>query len=133
MALFEVQKAVYARLLADAGVSALVGARIYDELPPDEPAYPYVHLGEMLTSRFDVKEAAGWEVELTIHVWSRYRGKKEAQNVLDAVEATLNRAALVVTGYAVVSCDVVQLLNLEDADGLTRHGVARLRVVLQSA
>lgn len=131
MALFEVQKAVRSKLAAASGVTALVSTRIYDELPASEPTYPYIQFGEMLTERFDVKESAGWDVELTLHVWSRGRGKKQAQDVLDAIEAALNRGTLTVTGYAVVSCDIRQLLNFEDADGMTRHGVARLRVVLQ--
>jgi len=133
MALFELQKAVLAKMLATGGVTALVGARIYDELPAAEPTYPYVHLGEMMTDRFDTKDGAGWDVELTLHVWSRYRGKKQTQDVLDALEVALNRAVLTVTGYAAVNCEIMQMMNLEDADGLTRHGVARLRVVLQSA
>jgi hypothetical protein len=40
----DLQKAVVARLKADAGVTALVGQRIYDRVPPDA-VFPYVSLG----------------------------------------------------------------------------------------
>lgn len=42
----ELQKAIYNRLVADAGVSGIVGAGVYDHVPADAN-FPYVHLGEV--------------------------------------------------------------------------------------
>ncbi len=129
--IFAVQQAVYAALISSAALNALVNGRIYDEVPVAEPTYPYLSIGETITNRFDTKDWVGWDIEMTLHIWSRYRGKKETEQISAAVEDALHRQTLNVSGGSFVRMDVIQRMSFEDSDGLTRHGVVRLQIISQ--
>lgn len=125
-----VQQAIYAALTGNAALQALLGnpARIYDHVP-DTPVYPYVTLGETFAGDFDTKSFDGMDQDVVLHVWSRYRGKKEAKQILGAIHDVLNKQPLSVTGQNFVLCQFTFGQVFDDPDGLTRHGVARYRVL----
>lgn len=85
------QQAVYQRLLADPGVTAVVGAGVYDALPPGPVPRTYVSLGpEDVRDRSDA-EAAGALHRFTISVISEAAGFAEAKAAAGAVgDALLN-------------------------------------------
>ena len=92
------QAAVVAALGADAGVSALVGTRIYD-VPPREVTFPYVTIGPANVTDWSTSTEAGAEHRLELHIWSRQRGKKETYEIMAALEAALDeRRRLPLTG-----------------------------------
>src|SRR5690606_3291118 len=96
------QKGVVAALKANAGVSALVGARVYDE-PPQKPVLPYIRLGNIVPRplRTDGKQAA--RVNFGIEVHSRPdAGRVEATQIAEAVVAALDEAPVTVAGLALV-------------------------------
>jgi len=125
-----VQQAIFAKLGADAAVKALIGdpARIYDHIP-DAPTFPYVGIGEAFSDQFDTKSWDGMDQDVVLHVWSRYRGKKEAKQIMGAIHDALNKQPLTVTGHNFVLCQFTFGQVFDDPDGLSRHGVARYRVV----
>lgn len=125
------QKAVHAVLLADAGVSAAVGDRIYDAVPRD-PAFPYLTLGDIATSDWSTGTELGAEHRLTLHVWSRGRGKAECAAALGAIEAALHDAALSLDGHTLVNLRFVAAEVRRERDGITWHGVARFRAVTEA-
>ena len=129
---YAVQAAVRAALVANATFTALVGTRVYDHVP-ELATFPYVTIGESTAIPFDVKDKTGMEQTLTLHCWSRYRGRKECKDVLSAIYGVLNRATLTVTGHTFVDCLWEFAETYEDPDGLTRHGVARYRVITQES
>lgn len=126
------QEAVVTALKADAGVKALIGdpARVYDDHPVSAPVMPYVTMGNVSGAPFDTKTTIGREVDLTIDVWSDYRGRKQAELIMQAIYAALHRATLSVTGYSFVNGVFTGSDSFIDADGLTRHGVIRFRFTL---
>lgn len=126
--LWAVQQAVHAALVADAGVQALVGTRVHDHVP-DAPTFPYLVVGESVAAPFDTKSWNGLDHDATVHAWSRHRGQKEAKQMLDAVHACLHAAAFAVAGHGLVLCRLAFVQVFDDPDGLTRHGVARYRIV----
>ena len=133
MSLFEIQKAIDDKLAADSAVQALLGnpARLYDAVPPSMPLMPYVTYGEMIKADFDTKTSNGHDVELTIHSWSSYRGKKETEDILQAIYNCLHRQPLTATGYTIMQMRVIAQQSFMDSDGLTRHGVARVRIIVE--
>jgi Protein of unknown function (DUF3168) len=126
------QKAVFAALVADSGVGALIGDRIYDA-PPRDPAYPYASFGEARVLDWSTGTEQGAEHRLTLHVWSRERGKSECLAVMEAVDAVLDDAALALDGHALVNLRFETADARRDADGITWHGVMRFRAVTEAA
>jgi hypothetical protein len=91
-AMQEVQAAIFQTLQADTGLAALVGTRIFDEVPAglDEESYPYVHIAEASEQPDgDTWTSKNRVVSLKINVWSRAKGWKEAQAVLDELIGVL--------------------------------------------
>ncbi len=122
------QTALYARLANYAPLSALADA-VYDHVPQDA-AFPYVQVGEIDGTEWDTDTSLGSDDTVTIHVWSRYRGRLETHQIQDAIYGALHRHALAVDGAHVVTVEFEFADSLLDPDGLTRHGVQRFRVLL---
>ena len=70
------QKAIHAQLIADAGLTALLGGpRIYDDVPR-QPAFPYVTYGGCTVRDWSTGTDDGDEHTVTMHVWCRAAGRK---------------------------------------------------------
>lgn len=126
-----------ATLLNVAGLTALVGARIYDDVP-QSPTFPFVWY-EVRESR-DMRGfgTGGFpEVELRVHAFSQYEGAKEAQSVIQKVIELLRDQPLTVTGYAhagLVFYDETVLLPNELIAGVKcRELVAMFRIYVQES
>lgn len=130
--LYAVQAAIKTSLLADATFTASVGTRVYDHVP-DSPTFPFVTVGESTAIPFDTKDLTGMEQTVTLHVWSRYRGRKEVKDIMAAAYDVLNRGTLSVSGHVFHDCTFEFADTFVDPDGLTYHGVARYRVITQES
>ena len=130
--LFAAQETVYTRLAADATLKTLIGnpVRLYDVVPPSS-AYPYVTLGDALVRELDTKDGTGFVQELVFEAWSRYRGRKELKNIMQAIYDSLHRASLTVSGCTFVDCRFLAAATRLDDDGLTLHGTLRFRLLVQ--
>lgn len=120
---FEIQKAVFAKLSA-------LSYPVYDDVP-DNAAAPYVVIGDDTLIEFDSDGISGFEATVTIHTWSTYRGKKQIKEMQGAIYDLLHRAELIVSGYNFIGCDSEYSESLLDADGVTRHGVQRFRILIR--
>lgn len=88
------QAAVYQHLTNDAGVAALVGADIYDAMPPGTPPGTYVTLGpEDVRDRSDY-EHGGARYRLVISVVTDASGFHGAKMVAGAISDALAGANL---------------------------------------
>lgn len=121
-------------------LSALVGnvsgVTIYDHVPfepegsPDAN-FPYGTVGDAETHPFDNDTDLGTYVDTTVHVWSRYKGRKEVDAAMDVIYGLLHRATLTAAGYKIVDC-LFQFSDVfVESDGETRHGVIRFRLTIQ--
>jgi Protein of unknown function (DUF3168) len=91
------QSAVYQQLLGDAGVSALVGAAIYDALPTGDLPQTYVSLGpENVRDRSD-KTGAGALHLFTVSVVTQTAGFGAAKAVAAAIGDALAGANLILS------------------------------------
>lgn len=130
--LFNVQQAVLAALSTDAGVKSVLGEppRLYDHVPPDA-VFPYVACGPAHVEPYDAKNARGFDLVLTLNIWSRHRGGKETRAIFQALYDALHRAPLAVVGQTFLYCDFHSADFALDSDGLTYHAAARFTLVTQ--
>jgi hypothetical protein len=122
--------AIRAAALAHAGVQALVGARLYDDPPPDV-MFPYVTLGRAGSRTVDASGGEALEHAVTLHVWSRHGGRAEALDVLAALRGALHNAPLTVAGRRLVLLFAQFSDTFRAGDGRTTHGVLRLRAITE--
>lgn len=107
----------------------IAGGRVVDHTPsPEEVAYPYVEIGDTQILSDDVQCSGGVEEFLSLHIWSRYEGQKEAREIAAAISSLFHAQSLTVTGYSLVTFTVQQVRIFDDPDGLTRHGVLTLHI-----
>lgn len=128
-----VQAAILARL---SGYAPLSDVAITDHViqPADTGAqsFPYVVIGEDSFSEWDTDNSLGADGEIVLHTWSRERGRKQVKTIQGYLYSALHHFDLSVTGYALVTLDFVSSESFLDPDGLTRHGVSRFRVLVDS-
>jgi len=141
-----IQQAIFTKLRADAPLGAMlptslfdgdVGKAVYDRPPASNYSelavgvFPFVVIGDDTAAEFDTDDSEGQETTVTIHAWSRYPGKKEVKQVLDAIYNALHNKSLTVTGQIVIFIFFEFMETIADPDGLTQHGVIRFRLLTQ--
>ena len=125
------QKAIHARLSGDAGLLALLGsARIFDETP-QRAELPYVTFGQSSMRDFSTATEAGHEHLLTINVWSRAAGRKEAHAIMLAIRNALHDAVLTLQDHRLVNLRHEFSEARREDDGDTIHGLIRFRAVTE--
>lgn len=132
MSSLELQKAIVARLKADAGVTTLATGGVHDQ-PPSGVTFPYVSIGpdQVIPDRADCYD--GSEVVLQVDVWSREVGFPEAKRIAEAVRAALTDAPLALAGHRLVDIAFVESRTLRDPDGLTSHAALTFRALTEPA
>jgi hypothetical protein len=128
---WDLQRAVYEALTADAPLIAMLGGEsLYDHVPQDA-TFPFVVLDQTRIADWSTGTEAGSEHQLTLHVWSRYRGKAESYAIADTIRAALDEAALGLADNRLVNLRH-QFSDLKrDEDGETWHAVLRFRAVTE--
>ena len=79
--------ALYAALNNDAALRALITG-IYD-MPPDNAVSPYIQVGATQEVSDELLDNTGAEITTTLHIWSRYAGRKEVLRICELVRAAL--------------------------------------------
>lgn len=128
---FALQQALHACLTSNANVlTALGGPRVYDDVP-ERAQFPYVTIGQTTERDWSTGSEDGSEHTLTLHVWSRAAGRKEANAVIAAARAALHDAALTLDGHRLINLRHEFSDARRDPDGETFHGTARFRAVTE--
>lgn len=129
----ELQKAIRDALIADAAfVSLLGGAKIYDHAPAQTP-YPYVTFGRTAGYDWSTGTERGLEQLLTLHVWSKGKGKAEAETIVARLRSLLEQGGLALETHHLVSL-VFDYAEVRYDDDLTLyHGLLRFRALLEIA
>lgn len=114
------QAAIYAAMTA-------AGLVVFDK-PGENQPFPYQTIGESSVIEEGTKTENADEHFETIHIWSRYSGFKECKDLASkTVEALSGYNYSSVIGYKVRFLGVDSANFLTDPDGLTRHGVVRVK------
>lgn len=99
--LLAVQTAVYGVLSVDATLLALCPD--IENFEPTDPPARFILVGNAIERTWNTfggtSAGWGWHCELTVHIYSYYRGELEALQILSRVTALLNHQPLTVTGY----------------------------------
>ena len=129
-----IQSAVYGALTdSTALMSEVVG--VYDNVPQAvdsgvSTSFPYVTIGEDVITEWNTDDSQGCVGSITIHTWSRAKGRKETKAIQGLIRAALARQELTVTGFTFVTVEYEGEQSFLDADGETRHGVSTFRITL---
>jgi hypothetical protein len=135
--LANLRTSIYSRLSGYSALTTLLSSSgaIYEFVPQEladtDAEFPFLFIGDMDASEFDADDRTGARVPITLHAWSRYRGKKECAEILDACYDALHRyTALAVTGYNVIDVQWDGSQIMRDPDGLTYHGIGTFAVLM---
>lgn len=127
---FDLQTIIYSTLNGDSTLDGIVGNnRIFDNVPQDTD-YPYVVIGNESAVNRGTKTIDGNEYTVDIEVWSQYRGKKEIKDAMERIYALFHDTTYSVSGADMVVSQVRNVITLVESDGLTRHGVITLSVIV---
>ncbi len=130
-AAFALQQAIFSKLSGDATtLSALGGPRIYDDVPA-RAEFPFMTFGQSTERDWSTGTDQGYEHTITLHAWSRGRGRKEAQAVISAARDALHDQNLSLTGHRLINLRHEYSEVRRDNDGETFHGIARFRAVTE--
>ena len=128
---WELQKAIFAALIADAPLLALLGgARVYDDVPRGA-VLPYVSFGPSTTRDWSTGTETGSEHAVTLRVWSKAGGEKQVHLVLEAIRTALHDTSLVLAGHRLISLRHELSDAARGSDGEIYAGVARFRAVTE--
>lgn len=128
----ETLKAVFDRLSNDSDIIAIVGSRVYNQVPQapkNIPARPYIHFFLVSANDWGTKNELAYEMEIQVDCWTEWRGDKQALGMVDAViAATHNQPLTLVNGQNVLMQHSGTNI-IDEQDGLNHHGVVRLRLL----
>ena len=128
---FALQKAIFEKLTSDAPtLAALGGPRVYDDAPA-RTEFPFVTFGQSSERDWSTGSDEGYEHLVTLHVWSRARGRREAEQVIAAARAALHDQDLALAGHRLINLRHEFSEARRDSDGETFHGIARFRAVTE--
>lgn len=128
-AVTDISRALHSALEADFRVQDALGspARLYDN-PPEDPIFPYLTYGPLRSEDISTDDAQITAHLVTLHVWSRYTGRAQALALLGVIATVLTQAPLNLTNSALVNRHILYTDIFRASDGLTLHGILRLRI-----
>lgn len=124
----EIYQAVYTTL------SSGVTQEVYDNVPQDldNSQYPYIRLEGTDQLPWDTDDENGFFGSFRVHVWSRYKGQKEVEEIQKNVYDALHRVSIAdTTNFQIVGVIQERSNILLDPDGETRHGVQQYRIIYE--
>jgi hypothetical protein len=126
------QQAVFAELSVNAQVQTALGdpPRLYDAVPRDA-VFPYAVLGDGQENDWSTASESGSEHILTIHVWSRDNGHREAKQIAAAIRGALDGVNLSITGFTLVDLRFQSADHARQPDGDTWRASLRFRALTE--
>ena len=127
---FELQKTIFTTLNGDNTITSTFSATVHDHVPQGT-SFPYIVIGEeTMTDESSAKTLDFNNFTLTIHIFSRNRGRKEAKQIMARIYELLHNQNLSVTGADHINTRFEFSDVIKENDGLTYHGVQRFRTIL---
>lgn len=127
----ELQKAIHTALVADGALTALLGGPyVYDDVPRTA-RMPYVTFAGSTLRDWSTGGEEGHEHILTLNVWSRANGAREAHDIASSLRSILHLASLTLPGHRLINFRHEASDTIRDVDGETIRGVVRYRAVTE--
>jgi Protein of unknown function (DUF3168) len=124
------QQAIFSALSASSDLQALIGTRLFDEVPR-ESAFPYAVIGDDVETNYDTATEAGSQHIADVDIWSRGGGHKESKSIADVVRTTLDGAALSPSGQTLVGIRYQGADFVRQTDGETYRATLHFRAVME--
>lgn len=125
----ELQAAIWRALAGDPAVSAIVGARVFDDVPHEaeniSTAFPRVTIGDQSALFQGTDDRDMVEVEFTVHAWSRAPGRRECLDLVSAIVQALHRRSHPTTLGTSCFMNYAAHEVTKETDGETYHGQVR--------
>lgn len=131
-ALAQIQEALVAKLKTDTQLMALITG-VFDYSPiPINQAFPYLVVGDSTEIDDSVLSDIGYDTTITMHIWSKYAGFKEARTILGNLNRLFNHKSLTLSSQRCVGTwyEFSQPLN-DPTDNTIRHMPVRYRIKVQ--
>lgn len=128
------QEALLAALAGDAGVQAVFGVPArFVERAGEDLAFPHAVVERHEVRPADSAGVAGGEHVLTFSVHSRWDGRADMVQAVQALRAGLEGAEPVVEGARVVLMHALYADVFRASDGRSYRGLLKVRVVVEAA
>jgi len=116
-------------------LNTALSVSVYDNVPQPSDGgsktdYPYITIGEDVLTVWDTATESGTSASITVHTWSRAKGRKETKDLQGLIYSALHKQALSVSGYQFIGCDWESSQSFLDSDGDTRHGIQTFRILI---
>jgi len=122
---FEIQKAIYELLTADATLMGMVNS-VYDRVT-EGAEFPYIVIGESVSRDWSTKTTNGQQILLALHVYSRSGGRKQTAEILDRIYNLLHQGTVSLSGHLLIAMRFEFGDITLESDQLTYHGAIRFR------
>ncbi len=130
-AAWSLQMAIYKTLAENSEITTRLGAaRVYDRVPRNA-TFPYITFGRTRVLDWSTSTEQGEEHTLSLHVWSREKGRQFVLKTMDAIVRALDHAPLNVMDHHVISFQHERSEAVLEADRRTHHGMMRFRVITE--
>lgn len=127
----ELQGAIFARLIDDSGVRALVGMNVLDDVPQGV-TLPYVTMGPTEGQSDDAECIPADDITFQIDCWSKAPGFVEVRRIAGAVRRALE-AEISLEGNAMVNFQHRQTRVFRDPGGVLSHAAMTFQATIERA
>lgn len=127
------QTAVFQALRNDAALTGLLGSGHVFDGAPAGTAFPYVSFGRTSVYDWSTDTESGREQLFSLHVWSRSKGRKETQDIMERIEIRLGEGLDPLNGWHLVNLRLEFSETRFDDDLSLQHGLLRFRAMLEAA
>ena len=131
LALMEVQRALYTKLIGDGVLMGMVTG-IYD-LVPQETAVPYIVIGDGNQNLYGSDAVNVTECKLDLHIWTDVRGRKTALAIMNRLYALIHLGTLTLTGFQLVTLRAEQASTALVEQGTYLSGTLTVLVTVAEA
>ncbi|MEM9988850.1 MAG: DUF3168 domain-containing protein [Pseudomonadota bacterium] len=130
-ATWSLQTGLYTYISTDSDLQSYIGnpVRLYDNVPA-EVIFPFVTLGEASSQPYEGVEGAR-EHEVTLRIFSRWGGRKEAKEISELLHTRLHNADFPLDDYRLAQCRFVVADTLLKTDRETYQSIMRFRMVTE--
>lgn len=130
---WDVQAAVYSQLTTASALTAQLanGANSILDHVPAGTAFPYVVIGDMATGPMDTQRYGGYDIDLSIHIYSRASGMKEVKSIMAAIFDALHDQTFSVPNQILILCQQTSAQAALESDGITRRGLQNFNIITE--
>jgi len=124
----EVQKALRTLLKNDLSLKNTYGITdVYDTVP-SSATFPYIRVSDITVTPQEIKQEDWFDYFVNLHVWIQDDGTIKMKKILGRLYLLLHRKSLSLDSGYNPSTYVLFNQLIEDPDGITRHGICRVKI-----